>query len=59
MHAVFFVEHVVAPVGLAGVDHGGEFQRRGIIAYNAADVVLLAKFPAPNLSRAMTLPSAL
>ena len=44
-HAVLLGQNVGVPIRLAGVGHGRQFQRRGIVADDASDVVLVAELP--------------
>jgi hypothetical protein len=48
--------NVLAVVAFARVGHDGEFQRGGVFADDAADVLLLAVFPAAVLAELDVLP---
>ena len=49
-HTLFGGKDVGFVVGLAGIGHGGEFQRAFVFTDDAADVVLVAKFPVTKIS---------
>ena len=53
-HAVLLRQHVGPPVGLSGVDHGGQLQLRRVVADDPAQVASSQNFQAPKLSRAKT-----